>query len=330
MRTFFVLTFISAACTLHAGDLYIVPSAGAACVCDGTARRPFTSLAQARDAIRAAKQAGDVGAWTVHVRKGTYALTEPFVLEPCDSGSPGAPVTYAGEGPDTCVAGGFRIDGWEEVPEGYWSADIPLRPDGERAYFESLFVNGRRAVRARHPNSGFFTPQALKQTLLTNAAQRAEYAAAALTGRPVELAPLAGSPKGELRYAQVVVHHNWDTTRRMILDFDAATGTLLTQGARWKPWNPWRTNSLYYVENVRAAFDAPGEWFYDGCRGKILYRPRTGERLPGAEVFAPVPGLQTLVVFKGDPDATNFVRHILFRDMAFRYTDSPRRGRPGR
>jgi hypothetical protein len=140
----------------------------------------------------------------------------------------------------------------------------------------------------------------------TNDQPRAEFAIAELTARGGELAPLAAEDAAALRYAQVVVHHNWDTTRRMILGFDAASGTLRTQGGRWKPWNPWRTNSLYYVENVRAAFDAPGEWFYDGLAGTILYRPLKGERpaWPLARCrgsFAPRPGLQTLVTIRGDP-----------------------------
>ena len=329
MKTAVSLLLIFAAGLVEAGDLYIAPAGVGAPAGDGTRRRPFASLTQARDAIRTAKRAGDQSAWTVHLAEGNYPLAAPVFFEPCDSGSAEAPVTYSGEGAGTRVMGGLRVEGWRETPEGDWAADIPVRPDGTRAYFESLYVNGQRAVRARHPDSGFFKPLALKQTLLTNAAPRAEYAQAALTGRPGDLAPLASTPQEELRYAQVVVHHNWDTTRRIVLGFDAASGTLLTQGARWKPWNPWRTNSLYYVENVRAAFDAPGEWLYDGCRGKLLYRPRKGERLPGrrggAEVFAPVPGLQTLVVLKGDPASTNFVRHIFFKDIAFLYTDSPRR-----
>ena len=329
MKTKFALALILLSCLAKADELHVAPPAAAPGPCDGSKSHPFNSLTQARDAIRAARRAGNRKAWTVYVAKGTYPLTEPILFEPCDSGTSDAPVTYSGEGPETRVIGGLRIDGWTTTPEGIWSADIPKQPDGTPVYFETLYVNGCRAVRARHPNSGFFSPQALKQTLLTNANPRAEYALADLTGRPGELKPFAGTPQGELRYAQIVVHHNWDTTRRMILGFDAATETLRTQGARWKPWNPWRTNSLYYVENTRAAFDAPGEWFYDGCGGKLLYHPRKGERLPGrlfgSTIFAPVPGLQTLMTFRGEPAISNFVSHIIFKGLSFLYTDSPRR-----
>jgi len=329
MKTILLFTFLFAARALTANDLYVAPAVDDTACADGTKKHPFTSLTQARNAIRTAKRAGDKSAWTVHVAEGTYPLTETLVFEPCDSGAADAPITYEGQGAKTQVTGGIRIDAWRETPEGDWIADIPLLPDGTPAYFESLFVNGHRAIRARHPNTGFFNPLSLKQTFCTNVQPRVEYAIAALTGRAGDLAPLTRTPKEELRFAQVIVHHNWDTTRRIILGFDAATETLLTQGPRWKPWNPWRTNSLFYVENVRAAFDTPGEWLYDGCQGKILYRPRKGERRPGrwfgADVIAPVPGLQTLLAFNGDPASTQYVSHVSFKNIAFVYTDSPRR-----
>ena len=38
--------------------------------------------------------------------------------------------------------------------DGTWSAPIPAAPDGKPAYFEQLWVNGRRADRARLPDGG--------------------------------------------------------------------------------------------------------------------------------------------------------------------------------
>ncbi len=322
-----LLAFAAVSVSVRAGDLYLAPDGLDAN--PGTRRQPFATLSRARDAIRAARAAGSTEGWTVHLQAGDYPLVAPLTLEPCDSGTPEAPTVFEGDGDNTRIVGGIPVDGWRETADGIWSADIPKMPDGAAAYFESLFVNGRRAVRARHPNAGFFNPQALSQSLCTNASPRYEYARAAITGKEDDLAPLASMKPEEMRFAQVVVHHNWDTTRRIILGYDANTSTLMTQGGKWKHWNPWRTNSLYYVENVRAAFDAPGEWFYDGCAGKVLYRPLKGERLSGFwhknEAFAPVPGLQTLVLFKGVPEATNFVSHITFKNLAFCFSDSPRR-----
>jgi hypothetical protein len=323
MKTTLTLSALFAAGVACAGDLYVSPAGNDEG--PGTKRSPFATVSRARDAIRAAKQAGSTDAWTVRIKKGVYPLCEPLVFTPADSGSAEAPVTYIGEGEATQLVGGMLIGGWKETDDGCWTAEIPRQADLAPAYFESLYVNGRRAVRARHPNAGFFKPRALKQTILTNQNPRVEYAQACLTARPGDLAPLAGTPAEDLRYAQVVVHHNWDTTRRMILGFDKTSETLTTQGGKWKPWNPWRTNSLFYVENVRGAFDAPGEWFYDGCQGKLRYLPLKGEKLSRATVFAPCPGLQTLVRFSGSPETATFVHHITFENLSLRYTDSPRR-----
>lgn len=56
-----------------AEEVFVAPPDSAADTApDGSRNHPFSSLAQARDSIRAAKKAGDTGAWTVHVRKGLY------------------------------------------------------------------------------------------------------------------------------------------------------------------------------------------------------------------------------------------------------------------
>ena len=290
------------ACTVggvSAGELFVAPSGRLTdAVADGSRSRPFVSLTQARNAIRAARQAGCDEAWTVRVAAGDYLLSEPFVLLPEDSGREGAPVIYQGEGTATRVMGALRIEGWRVTEEGLWEAPIPYLPDGTRAYFESLYVNGQRAVRARHPNEGFLTPQAVKQTMRTNEQPRVEYAVAELTARGGDLALLAGEPAGAWRYAQVVVHHNWDTTRRMILGFDAASAA---RRAALEAVESLAYHQLHYVENVRSAFDAPGEWFMTVVRARSSIGE--GERCPDVGVvprFRAI-GLQALVAIQGDP-----------------------------
>nr|MBP7636712.1 hypothetical protein [Kiritimatiellia bacterium] len=57
-----------------AGDVYVLP--GGAEGGNGTRRRPFTTLSQARDAIRAARRAGrGEEAWTVRMAAGNYLLS---------------------------------------------------------------------------------------------------------------------------------------------------------------------------------------------------------------------------------------------------------------
>lgn len=325
----FALAVVVAGCgtwpVRWSNTLYVSPDAGT--VRDGSRRHPFGSPREAQQALRGLL-ATNRAPWTVEVAAGDYPVTEPLVFTPADSGTPDAPVVWKGPADGVArVSGARELKGWRVRADGRWEADVPTGPDGRRLWFEQLFVNGVRAPRARLPNAGFLVPAAVAQTVVTNAATKAVHAVAELTAKPGELASLAGTDPAAWKWAHLVVHHNWDSTRRIVAGFDAAAGTLRTQGEPWKPWNPWRANSLYYVENVPAALDAPGEWLYDGVAGKVVYIPREGESPETAKVHVPVPGLKQLVVFAGRPAQSAFVHDLVFENLAFAFTDSPRRAK---
>src|SRR5947209_2802540 len=103
------------------------------------------SLPAARDAIRVIRRNGSTEPVTVLIHGGTYALAETFVLTPDDSNVTWA--AYPGERP--IVSGGVRLTGWQKGKGSVWTAPAPF-------YFRQMFVNGRRAQRARTPNSGFY------------------------------------------------------------------------------------------------------------------------------------------------------------------------------
>ena len=288
---------------------------------DGSRRAPFATLERARDEVRAIRQTSPATV-TVELLPGRYERTAPFELTEADRQT-----LYKGK--DVVVSGGFLIQNWKDAKNGAWVADVPGLKEG-RVYFEQLFVNGNRAIRARIPKTqtdwqfgemrkDFFNPAAIKQVLTTNENKTVridQY----LTAHEGELDLLAKVPKAELKYATLVVHHNWDTTRRMILDYDADTRTISAVGGIWKHWNPWRTNSIYYVENVRAAFTDPGEWFLAKDEGKVYYRPRPGENMKNAAIEAPHNGVVQLVVMKG-------CSGVSFSGIQFSVSDTPRRVR---
>ena len=55
---------------------------------------PWATLLHARDAVRAARKAGDHSAVTVQVRAGTYELTAGLKFDASDSGTAEAPVEW--------------------------------------------------------------------------------------------------------------------------------------------------------------------------------------------------------------------------------------------
>src|SRR5579863_617143 len=115
----------------------------------GTREAPFATIARARDAVRPIAGMRPV---TVFLRGGTYALSEPLVFRPEDSGKPGAPVRYSAfPGEKPVVSGGRTIRGWKAAPGGLWTAEVP----GELR-FNQLWIGDGRRIRARTPNAGEF------------------------------------------------------------------------------------------------------------------------------------------------------------------------------
>ncbi len=106
-----------------------------------------------RDAVRRLKVQGLLAeAVRIVVADGTYELAEPLVLTPDDSGTPTCPISYeAAPGAKPCFSGGRPITGFKKGEDGVWTAHLPEVAAGNW-YFEQLWVNGRRAVRARSPN----------------------------------------------------------------------------------------------------------------------------------------------------------------------------------
>ena len=103
---------------------------------------PLKTPQAALEAARAAKKPV-----RVLVADGTYAMTGPLTLAPEDSG-----VTWeTAPGAKPVFTGGRELTGWTEVEKGLWKAPIP----DKNWNFEQLWVNGRRAVRARTPNHGY-------------------------------------------------------------------------------------------------------------------------------------------------------------------------------
>ena len=284
-------------------------------------------------AIRSAKEKGDSNPWTVHVKPGVYVLKEPLVFTPADSGTPEAPVRWVGDGGEAVFSGGEPLADWCDKGNGVWSAPIPKTPSGERACFEQLWVNGRRADRARFPNSdssnpiaGYLRITSASITPVADAAGKTNYVEHVV---PSGAVAMVSTPADELQWAQMCVVHKWAFSRRVIKSIDSVTGAVETHSPKnWQGWRNWTPReTIVWFENVRGGFDAPGEWFYDGKNGCILYRPLPGEKIESVVAFAPNSKLSRLLEIKGDPDKNEFVHDIQFEGLVFAVTDGWGEGR---
>ena len=280
---------------------------------------PLASLAGARDAIRRLKAQGAAEAVTVLVADGTYFVSEPLVLGPQDGGTAEAPVTYeAAPGAAPVFSSGRRITGFEPREGGVWTATVPEVAAGDW-YFEQLWVNGRRATRARTPNEFYFYI-ARKATRAVDPASGdpGDLSGRGFFARPDDLAQFSELPQDQMSDATLVAYHSWEVSRSRLAHVDPETNlVLMTANIPWG-FGHWSNNQRYHVENFLGALDAPGEWFLDRD-GTVYTIPLPGEDMAQAEVIAPV-SAESFVHFAGQADLGLSVEHITLRGLTFSHS----------
>lgn len=283
---------------------------------------PLATLTGARDAVRKLKAKGPLTEPVrVLIADGTYFVTGPTVFEPQDSGTDRCVITYeAADNARPIFNGGRVIRGFQRGENGVWTAQAPDVKTG-RWHFEQLFVNGRRAVRARSPNTFYhYMAGKVLRGIDPATGKEADLSKRAFVARPGDVKPWK-----DLSDATIVVYHSWETSQHHIESFDPKTNTVILTGQAVWPFFNWGPNQRYHVENVREALDAPGEWFLDRD-GTLSYIPLPGEDMTTAEVVAPVAA--DFARFSGDPAKGQFVENVTLRGLAFRFSGYilPRQG----
>ncbi|MCL5998864.1 MAG: right-handed parallel beta-helix repeat-containing protein [Chloroflexi bacterium] len=277
---------------------------------------PFATLARARNAVRALKEAGQLpGPLTVWLRGGRYPIHQPVVFGPQDS----APVMYAAYPGETPV-----IDGGVPIAAAAWHTE---QVNGKTAWvaqvpytFRELFVNGQRRPRARLPKVGpeperrqfFWMQEAPDITLEANLFDGSDR----FIARPDDFKNWKN-----LQDVEVVVLHYWIEERMPVASYDPATR--MVQSSRCSMFalkddfnKRW---AKYYIDNVFEALTEPGEWYLDKGAGKLYYLPVPGETPGTAEVYAP--RADQFVKLVGDPDQNRYVEFLRFEGLTFEHGD---------
>jgi len=278
----------------------------------GTAERPFATPARARDAVREKIAAGLDGDLTVLIRGGTYFLDVPLVFGSQDSGSEEHSITYAAWGEKTpLLSGGRPLNGWRSSGKKLWTIDLPQVKAG-KWHFRQLFVEGRRAVRARSPNKN-----AEEYCWRLTAAQLTPD----LSSHTLTLGPGKLQRWNHLDEVEAVVLKNWATMHKRVEQVDPATGLVTLKGPHVKYFggNRARAGGGCFFENALEMLDEPGEWYLDRHTGRLTYWPRSGEDMTRAEAIAP--RLTHVVEIAGTPQRP--VRNLHFRGLAMAHNRVP-------
>ena len=316
--------FVTAICILcsHwllAGEIWISPKGSD--FNDGTCQSPKATLTSALRQAREWRRTEDnriQGGITIYMEGGTYAFYEPVFIRPEDSGTKESPTIIRSVGDEKVIlSGGISINGWKKQGK-VWVADVPAF-NGRPLDFRQLWVNGKKAVRARDVEDF----EKMNRICSVDEKNEILYVPAVSIRRLID-------NKGNLKakYAEMVLHQMWCVAnlriRSVEVQGDSAAIRFHQPESRIQFEHPWPRpmvttnghNSAFYLTNARELQDVPGEWYHDIDARKVYYYPREGEKMQEAEVI--VPAVETLVRVEGTLDRP--VCHIRFEKITFSYT----------
>ncbi|MEO6874983.1 MAG: right-handed parallel beta-helix repeat-containing protein [Opitutaceae bacterium] len=301
----------------------------------GSASHPWATLSGARDNLRKLRAVGKLtDPVTVQVHAGRYEQTAPVQFNETDSHTR----YVAAPGATPVFDGGEKLTGWvvgQRNGRTEWTLDLPEVPEGKR-FFRSLFVNGRRAPRARFPK---FSPDAEGGRNVLRVGEMLEPEKTNLGDGRDTFKPAPGdvSPAWDsLPNAEFVLLHYWIEERLPKPALNPRTGWV--SFARRSAFvlyeahvngNGTRDHARYYIDNLFEALTEPGEWYLNRETGRLYYLPRPGETPGNTAIYAP--RLHTFIRASGsvfgesvgrlDVHGTRQVRGLEFSGLTFRHAD---------
>lgn len=268
---------------------------------------PFRTLPRARQAVRAVLQsqtlpAGGISVW---LRRGTYPLSESFILDSLDSGRPGAPIRWrAFPGESVRITGGQAIAGFAPVADPAVLArlspdaqervlQVDLGAQGITDYGElamvgmglplqpaplELFFAGQPMTLARYPNDGWLIIDDVPQTGVKRLHQGVSHT------------PKDGIPRGR-HYGRFTYagerptrwqpdpdiwlrgYWSWDwaDAHIRVARIDTTTRTIYPAEPHYH--YGYTRGQRFYFRNILEELDMPGEYYLDRGTGMLYLWP---------------------------------------------------------
>ena len=272
---------------------------------------PVATLERAQELVRAARNQGARQGVIVWVQSGTYYLSRTLTLTDAESGVESAPTVFRAYRDEKPVLSGARpISAFKPFRGQIMQADLAAQGLGGRQ-FRQLFYRGQRQTLARYPNA--------------DPARPVSGGWAYVDGAPIsKYANLPNDSKRALRIRAVDLR-DWETVE----------GAEVFIFPRFNWWNnvlPVKTlnqksraitlgadasyairpGDRYFVQNLLAELDSPGEWYLDRKTSVLYFWP------PGQpdDTSVSVPLLETVIEISG-------AQHVQIRGFRIEASDGP-------
>ena len=235
---------------------------------------------------------------------GIYRISQPIIIRPEDNNT-----KIVSEG-NVIVNGGVEIKGWKKQGK-WWVADVP-EWNGRPLEFRQLWVNGKKAIRARDVEDF----EQMTRILSVDKSKETIYVPSSSVKKIIHA-----------HHVEMVLHEMWCIANLRIKNIrmmgDSAAITFHNPESHIHFMHPWPSpmvttdghNSAFYLTNAKELLDKPGEWFLDTKEQKLYYMPRQDEDMRNADVEAPA--LETLLKVEGTADQP--VENVSIEGVSFQF-----------
>jgi hypothetical protein len=266
----------------------------------GTYDHPFKTLGKVTEAMGTmdTHQLEKIVVW---MNAGVYPLINPILIDSSVKKSDVLVQFKAVEGSEPIISGAIALEEWTSSGQGLWVSKI----SNDIAPFRELFVQGKRAIRARHPNNEYLRVKEVGTDRRTNFTYHAGDFPQPKKPEEVELALL----------------HDWSITRIPIAHIDVETHSIHAVdsiGAKdlnFFNLDNWEPNPRYYLENSFEFLDAEYEWFLDSAASKVYLK--LPPDMDPSQLSIEVPLAESLLVVEGSEQ--NPISNISFEGISFKY-----------
>uniref|UniRef100_UPI00321697B9 right-handed parallel beta-helix repeat-containing protein n=1 Tax=uncultured Draconibacterium sp. TaxID=1573823 RepID=UPI00321697B9 len=287
------------ACTSVETEFYVSPNGND--TNSGSKEMPFQTIEKAREAVSNSIQKDSVQDRTIWLADGFYEIKNPVVFNSFDFNNSSIRVVFKAETEaHPVISGGQVIEGWKKNEEGLWETDLNT---GKAP--RELFVGGKRAIRARYPNSDYLRVKKVGEDRRTNFFFEKD-----------EFPVIEKTEDTEL-----VLLHDWSISRIGIKEIDenrlqlTAVDSIGAKVPDFFNLDNWEKDPRYFLENDLAFLDADYEWYFDQDKEKV-YLKLPGNTSPEfLQIVVPVS--EGLIRIEGDKN--NPVKNIWFDGITFQH-----------
>ena len=248
---FVLLFFLSVGCSTKS-EFYVSPEGND--TNRGTKHNPFLTVERAQKAVLDNPKVHN----TIWLKNGIYRLQKPIVFEVASKGSRNSTLGIkATPGAKVVISGGRLLKGWEKNKNGIWVSELKTKSSPNE-----LFIDGKRATRARFPNDDYLRVKKVGDDRRTHFFFEENDFPMPENTNDVEL----------------VLLHDWSISRIAVNEINTIENKLTTVdsiGAK----NPsffnldhWEKNPRYFLENDLAFLDADYEWYFDAENGMVYLK----------------------------------------------------------